>query len=42
MADMIAALKGGAGLRIGVDHAAYQATLTTSSETRASLIRDFA
>lgn len=41
-ADMIAALKMGAGLRIGVDHAAYHASLTTSSETRASLIRDFA
>jgi hypothetical protein len=39
--DMIAALKGGAGLRLGVDHAQYQAALTASAETRASLARDF-
>jgi hypothetical protein len=38
---MIAALKGGAGLRLGVDHDAYRASLTASAETRAALALDF-
>jgi len=37
---MIAALKGGAGLGLGIDHDAYQAWLSASAETRASLSKD--
>ena len=40
-ADMITAMKEGARLDLGVDHDAYQAALTSSGETRASLARDF-
>jgi len=40
--DMIAALKAGAELALGIDHDAYQATLQASAETRASLAADLA
>jgi len=33
-------LRGGAGLRIGVDHPAYRAEVETSPETAASLLKD--
>ena len=40
---MIAALKAGAGLAIGVDHPAYQATLAPVPEaTRRALLADLA
>ena len=40
---MIAALKGGAGLSIGVDHPALQATIAgVGDETRAALVADLA
>jgi hypothetical protein len=39
--DMVAALKRGAGLGIGVDHAAYKAAIpAVGAETRASLLAD--
>jgi hypothetical protein len=37
---MRAELRRGAALKIGVDHPAYQATLTVSPEVRASLAGD--
>ena len=40
--DMIAALKAGAELALGIDHDAYQARLQASAETRASLAADLA
>jgi hypothetical protein len=39
--DMIAALKRDVGLRMGVDHAVYRASVDVSAQTRASLARDF-
>ncbi len=39
-APMIAALKGGAALTMGIDHPAYQAMVTPSATVRASLIAD--
>ncbi len=41
-AAMIAALKNGAALTMGIDHPAYQATVTPSPNVRASLIEDLA
>ncbi|MBK9954935.1 MAG: DUF3501 family protein [Rhodocyclaceae bacterium] len=40
--EMIAALKGGAALTIGIDHPAYRATVTPSTTVRESLIADLA
>ena len=40
--EMIAALKGGAALTIGIDHPAYRATVTLSTTVRESLIADLA
>ena len=40
--DMIAALKAGAELALGIDHDVYQATLQAPPETRASLAADLA
>jgi hypothetical protein len=39
---MIDALRRDAGLRMGIDHLAYQAVIDASAPTRASLVRDFA
>jgi hypothetical protein len=42
-ADMVAALKAGAGLAAGIDHPAYQAVVATVAEpVRASLVADLA
>jgi len=41
-ADMGAALRGGAGLSIGVDHPLYEASVQTSPEVRAALAADLA
>jgi hypothetical protein len=38
--EMITALKQGAGLDIGVEHAIYSYNVTTDDETRQSLIND--
>ena len=39
---MVAAVKGGAPIRVGVDHPHYQAEITVSEATRASLAADLA
>jgi hypothetical protein len=39
-APMVAALKAGAALNMGIDHPAYQATVTPSAAARQSLIAD--
>jgi hypothetical protein len=41
-APMIAALKAGAGLTMGIDHPAYQVAVTPADAVRASLIADLA
>jgi len=41
-ADMGAALRGGAGLSIGVDHPLYEASVQTSPDVRAALAADLA
>ncbi|MCJ7816206.1 MAG: DUF3501 family protein [Xanthomonadales bacterium] len=38
--EMIAALRGGAGLSFGTDHAGYPYTAEVSAETRAALLQD--
>ncbi|MFM9968571.1 MAG: DUF3501 family protein [Burkholderiales bacterium] len=40
--EMVAAVKGGAPIRAGIDHANYQANVQLSETTRASLARDLA
>ncbi len=40
MPEMIAALKGGAGLAVGIDHPHYRQAVGTNEATRTALVRD--
>jgi Protein of unknown function (DUF3501) len=40
--EMIARLRQGAGLGMGVDHPSYQATIAVGPDTRSALVQDFA